>query len=256
MFSYLLIFKKNYLKNSLNNIYPYFFTGFFIYYLPTTLRYWSLQYVSAAKVSFFFNFEPFVAAFFSYLIFKSKLTTRQWFSMILGLIGMLIFLTSSNKIENLMGGLSFISWPEISLIIGILSSGFGLVMLKHSMHKYPIKPLVMNAYSTLISSILAFITALAFEKHWLKTYSPEIIFPTLPLVLYMALASNVFNRTLYAHLVKKYSATFMAYSAFLGPIITAIIGWFVLNEKITWQFYISGTIIFLGIYIFIKDERY
>jgi drug/metabolite transporter (DMT)-like permease len=127
-------------------------------------------------------------------------------------------------------------------------------MLKYSMHKHPIKPIVMNAYATLLSSIFAFVTALIFEPVWIRSSMSEAFWPTASLVLYMVLASNVFNRTLYAYLIRHYSATFMAYSAFLGPIITAILGWFLLGEKISWQFYLAGLIIFCGIYLFQKDE--
>jgi drug/metabolite transporter (DMT)-like permease len=59
---------------------------------------------------------------------------------------------------------------------------------------------------------------------------------------------------LYGYLLKKYTATFLAFAGFLGPLFSAFYGWLFLSEVITWHFYLSAVLVFAGLYMFYKHE--
>jgi drug/metabolite transporter (DMT)-like permease len=59
---------------------------------------------------------------------------------------------------------------------------------------------------------------------------------------------------MYASLLKKYTATFMSFAGFIAPLFTALYGWAFLGEIITWHFYASSAIVFVGLFLFYKDE--
>ena len=82
------------------------------------------------------------------------------------------------------------------------------------------------------------------------SHSNEFVF----WLMYVVLVSNVFCHNLYSHLLKKYSATLMAFASFLTPIFAAFLGWAFLHETISWHFYVSTIIVLTGLYIFYKDE--
>ena len=70
----------------------------------------------------------------------------------------------------------------------------------------------------------------------------------------MIFISNILCHNLYAGLLKKYSATFMSFTSFLRPLFAALYGWAFFQEKISWHFYTSAIIVFIGLYIFYQDE--
>ncbi|MCV5950917.1 DMT family transporter, partial [Escherichia coli] len=59
---------------------------------------------------------------------------------------------------------------------------------------------------------------------------------------------------LYGTLLKRYSATFMSFAGFTTPLFTALFGWLVLGEIVTWPFYVSFCIVLLGLVLFDQEE--
>jgi drug/metabolite transporter (DMT)-like permease len=68
------------------------------------------------------------------------------------------------------------------------------------------------------------------------------------------LISNIICHNIYGYLLKQYTATFIAFTGFLAPLFSALYGWAFLNERITWHFYASSFIVFIGLAIFYKEE--
>ena len=64
------------------------------------LRYWGLRDLPAFKTCFLYNLSPFMASFYSYLMFKERITKRQWTGLIIGFIGLIPMLISSSPLSS------------------------------------------------------------------------------------------------------------------------------------------------------------
>jgi len=67
--------------------------------------------------------------------------------------------------------------------------------------------------------------------------------------------AEVICYNLYAFLLKRYSATFLAFAGCLYPIFGALLGWFFFHEKITYNFFISVTIVSAALYLYYIAEQ-
>jgi drug/metabolite transporter (DMT)-like permease len=239
------VFKRKHLNWYLQMI-------FFGVYITYSLRFWGLNYMQAAKTNFIYNISPFMAAIFSYLFFNERLTGRKWLGLIIGLIGMLPILTTSSFNEKSIGEVTFLSWPEIAVIISVITHTYSWIIMRKLVKEKNYSPMMINGLSMTCGGILALITSYFVDGTMaIHTDSPARFFAILACII---LVSNIICCNLYGHLLKRYTATFLSFSGFLSPLSTALYGWLLLGEKVTWHFYISSIVVFIGLYIFYQEE--
>jgi drug/metabolite transporter (DMT)-like permease len=109
---------------------------------------------------------------------------------------------------------------------------------------------MINGFSMFVGGCLAFATSLLFE-------GPQTMADPGSLISWLAIViiiSNIVCHNLYAHLLRKYSATFLSFAGFLGPLFSAFYSWVFLSEKITWHFFASASIVFIGLFLFYRHE--
>lgn len=70
----------------------------------------------------------------------------------------------------------------------------------------------------------------------------------------MVIFSNLIAYNWYVKLLRKYSATFIAFVGFTQPLYVAVYSYFLLGELISWQFFVSMAFIVLGLYVFYREE--
>ena len=74
------------------------------------------------------------------------------------------------------------------------------------------------------------------------------------LLAYTIIVGNFLGYTLYATVLKRYSATLVSLAGFSYPIFAAIIAYFALGETVTWQFVAAAGVIFIGLVVFNLDR--
>src|SRR5205085_1039825 len=104
--------------------------AFFNIYLTNVCEVWGLTYLSPAKTCLIYSLSPFVAAFFSFLLFKEMLSSKKWAGLLIGFLGFFPILLETNGIEDLAGGLWVFSWPEIAVCIAAISNVYGWILLR------------------------------------------------------------------------------------------------------------------------------
>ncbi|MCL4361392.1 DMT family transporter [Candidatus Dependentiae bacterium] len=233
-----LIIKKN-------DVWLFFKTSLFHIYIAFTLEFWALRYLSSSKTNIIYTTTPFLTALLAYLIYGSKLTFYKTVGMLIGLFGLLpIILTHIAQEGSMLAGISF---PEVIMLISVICSAYAWFLVKDLMNKnYSL--LIINGYAMLIGGILAFFTSYIIGEQMNLNWN---------LILWISLlilVSNILFYNLYAWLMHLYSLTFLSFAGFLSPIFGAIFGYLILNEKITYHYFISLIIVFIGLYIFYKDE--
>jgi len=221
-------------------------------YITNAFELWGLQYVSAAKTSFIYNFSPFLAAFFSYLFLQETLTPKKWLGLLLGFIGFIPVLIAHSPQELSTCMVGFISVAEMAIIAAAIATALGWVAIKKLVYDERVPVAFANGSTMLLGGILSMANSMAIE-----TWSPLPSNDLLAVLAYTVLGASLsclFCYNLYTILLKRYSATFMSFSGLLTPLVTAVAGWFLLGETITWYFVLSFCLVSLGLFIFYMDE--
>jgi drug/metabolite transporter (DMT)-like permease len=252
LLSYLFFYAHEHFKFKRKHIYWYVQMIFFGIYITYSLRFWALNYMPAAKTNFIYNLSPFLSALFSYIVFSEKLSMKKWLGLAVGLVGLLPVLLSTSNLEQQVGEFSFLSWPELAVILSVATHTYSWIIMRKLVKEKSYSPMMVNGLSMTCGGILALITSLFIDGF--APITPGHIGYFFGILGMIILLSNIICYNLYGWLLKRYTATFLSFSGFLSPIFTALYGWIILGEVVTWHFYISCIIVFVGLYLFYQEE--
>lgn len=232
------------------NLWYYFQITFCGIYLTYILRFQGLDKLTSAKTAFLFNIAPFFAAFYSYFSFKEKLTRQQWVGLVIGFIGFIPILITTSGPEKQWGELLFISKAELAVLAAVALQSYSWIIMRQLLREKKYMPSMINGMTMFAGGIMALVTSYFYEGPQTMA-DPGAFLSWLALVI---LISNIICHNLYAHLLRVYSATFLAFAGFLGPLFSAFYGWIFLSEVVSWHFYLSAVIVFIGLYLFYRHE--
>lgn len=220
-------------------------------YITNVCEFWSLQFLTSAKTCFLYSASPFISSLLSYLILKETMTKKKWGGLILGFIGLLpIMLSGATPSE--VGGFLIFSWPEIVLLIGIMTSVLGWIFLKKTVSHQTINLFVANGLGMLIGGLFAL-----GHSYFVEPWSPLPIMELGGFIktgVALLIISNLVAYNLYGYLLKRYSATFMAFAGLSTPFFASLFGWFFLKEVIPWPLWVGLAILFGGLMLFHQEE--
>jgi EamA-like transporter family. len=221
-------------------------------YLTNVPEFWALQFVPAAKASFIYSLSPFVAALFSYIMFREILTVKKIFGMGIGILGVLFMLIYDAPEEIGYRDLGFISWGEMALIVASIATAYGWIIMRRIVREKLCGPIEATGITMVVGGILAL-----FHSMLVESWSPLPIANYLFFSLYLFLAvscSSVVGYALYGYLLGKYTTTFLSFAGFIEPLCAAFFAWIFLGELITWRFVAASGLVFVGLYIFYMEE--
>jgi len=219
-------------------------------YMTYGLRLYALQVLPVWKTSFFYNFSPFLSALYAYLLFGEKLSRKQWSGLSIGLLGMIPMLLSTTPAEASFGEFFYISYYEQCLMVSVSLHCYSWILIQKLVRNYHYQPAMVNGIAMTAGGFLSLLTSYYLEGI-VSISDPRAFATGLCATVFIG---NIVCHNLYAGLLKHYSATFMSFTSFLGPLCAALYGWAFFNENISWHFYTSAVIVFTGLYIFYQDE--
>lgn len=214
------------------------------------LRFWALEHLTVVKTCLLFNFAPFFTALYSYFFFKESLTKSQWVGLFIGFLGLVPIIVSTSPGEAEMGELFYISWPELALIFSVAIHSYSFIVMRKLIKDKHYTPMLVNGSTYFFAGIIALCTSY-FIDGFMPINDPKFYFSWLAVLI---VVSNMIAHTIYGHLLKHYTATFLAFVGFIAPLFSALYGWGFFGETITWHFYASSLIVFVGLALFYKDE--
>lgn len=244
--------RKKDLKIKKHQLFPLALLALTAVYLTNIFEFWGLQYLTSAKACFIYSLSPFLAALFSYFQFKEKITTKKFIGLTIGFIGFLPVLLHQSGAEQLLGGVSFLSWAELALMVATATSVYGWVLLRKLGKDEGMSPLMANGSSMFLGGLFALGHSL-----FVDTWNPLPISNYLGFfqgVLLMILISNLICYNLYGWLLKRFTATFLSFAGLMTPLFAAFFGWLVLGETVAWTFFLSVGIISLGLWLVYSEE--
>jgi drug/metabolite transporter (DMT)-like permease len=219
-------------------------------YTTYGLRLYALEVLPIWKVSFFYNLSPFLSALYAYLLFKERLSVKQWIGLSIGFIGMMPMLLSRSPQEATLGEFFYISIYELFLIISVSLHCYSWLLIQKLVRHKNYDTSIVNGICMASGGLLSLITSYLIEGP-APVYNPAAFCKG---IIFMIFVSNILCHNIYAGLLKKYSATFMSFTSFLSPLFAALYGWAFFQETISWHFYLSIGIVLLGLYVFYQDE--
>ncbi len=238
IFIYVLMrFRNIKLQKDILSIKLYIMLTFFSYVFPYGLVYWSEQFIPSGLTAIVFATMPFFVLIFSLLAFsKSSVTRFQTMGIILAFAGILIIF-----MENLSIDLSLHMKGIIALLMGsAMQAGIAVAIKKYGKQ---LNPLSMSFIPLLIAGIILVITAFIFEDKTAWNFNQNAISS----IIYLAFFGTVLAFTTYYWLLQRISVVLLSLSSFITPIIAVILGWVILDEKLSFQTLIGSGLVLIGI---------
>jgi drug/metabolite transporter (DMT)-like permease len=221
-------------------------------YLTNVLEFMGLQHLTSFKTCFIYSLSPFLSALLALWLLKERMTSKKWLGLLVGFAGFLPILLHQTASEAETGQLWLFSWAEICVVGAAVTSVYGWILLKQTVTENGYSPIFANGISMTLGGFMALLHSAAVEE-WHPIPVSEF-WPFLACALILMLISNGICYNLYGYLLQRYSATFMSFAGFTTPIFTALFGWILLGEVVTWPFYLSFTIVFSGLFLFYREE--
>ncbi|KKP36145.1 MAG: hypothetical protein UR26_C0001G0189 [candidate division TM6 bacterium GW2011_GWF2_32_72] len=220
-------------------------------FLGYTLRFMAFDLgVSTSKTCLMYNIGPFVTALLSYFLFSEKMNFKKWLGLCIGFIGILPIVFASAPEEDIRSIFSWLSLGELLALLGVFSQCYGWILMRKliKFNSYP--PMMVNGASMLSAGILSFIFAILLGRDLVVSNIFDFTWSLTGTIL----ISNVVCYNLFGALTKKYTSTFLSFASFSQAIFAAIFGWYFFGEHIGYEFYVSTAIVFLGLYVFYREE--
>lgn len=222
-------------------------------YLTNIAEIWGMQYMTSAKACLIYSLSPFVAALLSHILLKEKLSSKKWLGVFAGFIGLIPIFSTQSQAENFTGEIISISLADITLLTAVFCSTYGWILLKKLVDEHQYSPITMNGFSMALGGTIALIHSYFAGESWAPIPVTDFS-PFLHNTLWMCLISNIICYNLYGFLLKRYTATFMAFSGLITPLFASFFGWFFYHETITWHFFASLIIFSISLALFYQEE--
>ena len=209
---------------------------------------YALQFVDSGFAALEASINPLMILIIMRLYHKKPIQIRSIIGIILGVIGMYV-LVSQNGIKFQEGSLIGI----IIIFACVLSWSIGSVFVSQA--ELPKNFFVSTGYQMLSAGILLGIVSLALGDLWTlpQTWQTDTQLSMLFLVVFGSIAAF----TAFNYLLKNVSPEKVATSGYVNPIIALVLGWYFLDESISFQTIIAGCLLLLGVYFINtrKDKR-
>lgn len=221
--------------------------------VPSLLKAFGLKHLFAAKSTLLASIDPFVTAIFAYWLWNEKLTWRKSTGIFFGCLGMIIIASARTSEEISWQVFWYISYPELAVLAAVTLSRYGWILAQDLLKKDRYTPTQINGIIMLLSGALAWMMAWVDGEPFVeKTTLP---LPVILLFISSIVAANVIGYAMYAHCLKKYSATLISLAGFLVPLLVALFAHIWLQEPLPMAFFLASGSIFIGLFMFYLDAR-
>jgi drug/metabolite transporter (DMT)-like permease len=174
-----------------------------------------------------------IAAFF---ILKEKLSFQKIVSFVIAIIGVFIVL----GFEKNQGQSQF--WGIIILLLGATSWGMYSVYVKKAAVKY--SAIVITTYSTLVALLM---TTPFMLREFNTKFLSIIVKPDIGIsLLFLGIFATAMAFYLWNKGIELMDASVGSTFYFFVPIVSSVFGWLLLDEQLSWNFFLGGLLIFLG----------
>lgn len=207
---------------------------------------WALKYVDSGFAALLASTQPLFVLLLMRLIDRKPMQKKSIIGVLLGLIGMYL-LVSQQEITSSEGTVLGV----FMIFTCVFSWSYGSVFVSKA--DLPKNFFVSTGYQMLTAGFMLLIGSIIFKETWVSplTWSTEVQLSMLFLVSFGGIA--VF--TAFNYLLKNVSTEKVATSAYINPIIAMLLGWYILDERLSLQSIIASVILLTGVYFINSRKR-
>ena len=229
--------KKQFLNNAL--------AGFLFLVYGNGVFVWALQYVDTGFAALEAASLPLVILILMRVFYKQKIPKMALLGVLFGFAGIYL-LVSQNSISTTNN-----SYIGILMIVScIISWAFASIFVsKADLHK---NYFVNSGYQMLLGGLLLAVFSFIVGEEWSSPFVWKNA--TITSMLLLIIFGSIIAFTAFNFLLQKVSPEKVSTSSYVNPLIAMILGWYVLDEKITLQSIIAAFILLLGVY-FINSSK-
>ena len=219
-------------------------TGFLAIFIPGWTFIYALKYISSGLQSIFISTIPMFTVFWVFFFYKEeKITKLKISSVIVGLLGLVALFSSG--VTGLSDGGNLLIGGLLALL-GVQGLAISNITNKRDSQLIPAKTYLLTQWlaATFISVVIFF-----FLGGEIVYLSQSETLKLLGLVFI-----DIFNYSLFFYTIKRLSATFTTLVDYVVPIVGIIVGYIFLGEVVSNIFFVTLTMIFISLYLAVKDE--
>lgn len=219
-------------------------------FIPSVLKSFAMKNMISSKATLIGSLDPFVTAIYAYFLWGETLTRRKFAGMLIAFFGIFILLLGSSPAEDLLGGFSYFSYPELAALASMIVSRYGWILAQRILKNERYTPSELNALIMVAGGTLALILAYL---------TGTCDFCTVPFTLnfglifaYSVIVGNIIGYGIYSTFLKKYPITLTSLCGISVPLFVHLYGPIVVGEPLSPLFFVALGLVFAGTYIFMR----
>ena len=207
---------------------------------------WALRYVDSGFAALLAATQPLFVLFLMRLIDRKSMQKKSIIGVLLGLLGMYLLISQKN-IATLEGSALGI----FMIFTCVLSWSYGSVFVSKA--DLPKNFFVSTGYQMLTAGTLLFFGSILFKETWVSPldWSEDVKLSMAFLIFF----GGIVAFTSFNYLLKNVSTEKVATSAYINPIIAMLLGWYVLDERLSLQSIIASAVLLTGVYFINSRKR-
>lgn len=206
---------------------------------------WALKYVDSGFAALEISAQPLVVLLMMRILQGKKIQPMSMVGVILGIIGIYL-LVSQKELINQEGSVL----GMLMIFACMLSWSYGSLFVAKA--DIPSNFFINTGYQMITGGMMLLIASLIFGETWTSplTWSQPVQISMVLLIVF----GGIVAFTAFNYLLRNVSPEKVATSTYVNPVIAMFLGFYLLDEKITFQSVLAAIILLTGVY-FINTKK-
>tara|TARA_R110002073_G_scaffold279026_1_gene443049 strand:+ start:318453 stop:319352 length:900 start_codon:yes stop_codon:yes gene_type:complete len=207
---------------------------------------WSLKYVDSGFAALEASTQPLFVIFLMRIIHGQKIKPKALLGVGLGILGMYLLVSQEELLgesQNIVG--------MIMILTCVLSWSFASIFVSKA--DLPTNFFVSTGYQMIIGGTILLIASLLLGEPLSSPFdwSSKVQLSVVLLILF----GSIVAFTAFNYLLKEVSTEKVSTSAYVNPVIALLLGWYILDEKLSVQSIVAAAILLTGVYFINSRKR-
>jgi len=219
--------------------------GFLFLTIGNGCAVWALQYIDSGFTALLISTQPLILIFMLYLLEKKPILPKSIIGVILGMIGIYLLINQESiglSTEKLLG--------IGAIFIALMCWGYGSIFVTKA--DLPKGSFINTGYQMLFGGLMMIIISFVIQEPFstVLTMSNTAIYS----MIYLVIFGSIIAFTSFNYLLLSVSPEKVATSTYINPIVALFLGWWILDEVISYQSIIAAAVLLTGVY-FINSSK-